>query len=178
MSVAGIPSFLEERTIVLRERRNGLYGALPYVVANTLSTIRKYECYECSNSSLTPHHCLKAFMAICSIIFVVIIYWSIGLHPGSNHFFKYFSFLYLGVLAAEFQSLLIAAIVPIFVASLAVAAFVNGFWMVVQGYFMRNLPAFWYYWAHFIGTFILGVGLHYTYLHYAKIMKLLRFNFW
>lgn len=63
------------------------------------------------------------------------------------------AFLFLGIYAAECQSLLVAAILPIFVAALAVAAFINGFWMCVQGYFIRavNLPRFWYYWAHFIG---------------------------
>lgn len=46
----------------------------------------------------------------------------------------------------------VAALVLIFVAALAIAAFLNGFWMCVQGYFIRavNLPRLWYYWAHFI----------------------------
>jgi hypothetical protein len=82
----------------------------------------------------------------------VLVYWSIGLHPGAGYFFRFLAFLYLGVLAAEFQALLIAAAIPIFVAALAVCAFLNGFWMCVQGYFIRaaNLPRFWYYWAHWI----------------------------
>ena len=69
--------------------------------------------------------------------------------------------------------MVVAAAIPIFVAALAVASFMNGFWMVrpkflsvstrhsfnstphpqsVGGYFIRavNLPRFWYYWAHFI----------------------------
>lgn len=52
-------------------------------------------------------------------------------------------FVFLGVYAGEAQSVLIAAIVPIFIAALAIAAFANGFWMSVQGYFNRYLPAFW-----------------------------------
>lgn len=52
-------------------------------------------------------------------------------------------FVFLGVYAGEAQSILIAAIIPIFVAALAIAAFANGFWMSVQGYFNRHLPAFW-----------------------------------
>lgn len=66
------------------------------------------------------------------------------------------AYLYLGILAAEFQSILIAALIPSFVASLAIAAFINGFWMSVQGYFIRNLPKFWYYWAHFIDYEVRG----------------------
>jgi hypothetical protein len=33
-------------------------------------------------------------------------------------------------MAAESQSVLVAAIIPIFVAALAIASFMNGFWMV------------------------------------------------
>ncbi|KAL4402670.1 ABC-type transporter [Malassezia pachydermatis] len=132
MSVAGIPSFLEERGVLLRERSNGLYGPGPFTLANTIVSL--------------------PFLFICSLVFAILCYWSIGLHPGGVAFWRWLVFLYLGILAAEMQSLLIAALVPIFVAALALAAFLNGFWMCTQGYFIRtvNLPRFWYYWAHFI----------------------------
>ena len=103
-------------------------------------------------------------------------YWAIGLHSGAVPFFRFLLFLFLGVYIAEAQSVLVAAVLPIFVAALAVASFLNGFWMVsslsydnsrpkafvtdwfildsqcVQGYFIRavSLPRFWYYWAHWI----------------------------
>ncbi|SPO26649.1 related to ATP-binding cassette protein (ABC) transporter [Ustilago trichophora] len=132
MAVAGIPSFLEERSVLLREAKNSLYGPLAFTLANTISTI--------------------PLLFLCSLLFSILAYWSIGLHPGADCFFRFLAFLYLGVLAAEFQALLIAAAIPIFVAALAVCAFLNGFWMCVQGYFIRavNLPRFWYYWAHWI----------------------------
>lgn len=57
-------------------------------------------------------------------------YWAIGLHSGATAFFRFTLYLFLGVLAAESQSILVAAIVPIFVAALALASFANGFWMV------------------------------------------------
>lgn len=132
MSVAGIPSFLEERSVMRRERGNGLYGAAPFTLANTFVTM--------------------PFLFACAIVFAVIMYWSIGLRSGAMPFFRWLAVLYLGVLAAETQSLLVAALIPVFVAALAVAAFLNGFWMTTQGYFIRtdSLPRFWYYWAHFI----------------------------
>lgn len=132
MSVAGIPSFLEERSVLLREANNNLYGPLPFTLANTISTL--------------------PLLFLCSTLFSIICYWSIGLHPGADTFFRFLAYLYAGVVAAEFQALLIAAALPIFVAALAVSAFLNGFWMCVQGYFIRsvNLPRFWYYWAHWI----------------------------
>ncbi|BGP05738.1 hypothetical protein JCM10049v2_001551 [Rhodotorula toruloides] len=132
MSVAGIPSFLEERAVFIRERANGLYSPAQYLLATTLVSL--------------------PFLFVCAAAFTLIIYWAIGMNPGATHFFRFLLYLYLGLVAAESQSLLVAAAIPIFVAALAIAAFANGLWMCVQGYFIRatSLPKFWYYWAHFI----------------------------
>lgn len=132
MSVAGIPAFLEERSVFLRERKNGLYGPLPFVLSNTVVML--------------------PFMFLCALAFSLIIYWAIGLHPGAGAFWRFVAFLYLAVLCAEAQAQVIAAIVPIFIAALALTAFMNGFWMCVQGYFIkaRSLPRFWYYSFHFM----------------------------
>lgn len=132
MSVAGIPGFLEERANFRKESANGLYSALPFVLANSIVTI--------------------PFLFACSSIFVLIIYWGIGLHPGASAVFRYIGFLFLSIYVAESQVLLVAALLPIFVAALAVSAFLNGFWMSVGGYFIRavNLPRFWYYSFHWM----------------------------
>ncbi|KAF9517569.1 hypothetical protein BS47DRAFT_1339430 [Hydnum rufescens UP504] len=132
MSIAGIPSFLEERAVFVRERGNGLYGPGAYAIASSIVCI--------------------PFLFICALLFAVICYWAIGLHPGPIAFFRFLSFLFIAVYIAEAQSVLVAAVIPIFVAALAIASFLNGFWMCVQGYFIRavNLPRFWYYCAHFI----------------------------
>lgn len=34
MAVAYVPSFLEDRSTFVKERANGLYGALPFLVSN------------------------------------------------------------------------------------------------------------------------------------------------
>lgn len=60
--------------------------------------------------------------------------YSQGLHPGSSAVFRYIGFLFLSIYVAESQVFLIAALLPIFVAALAVSAFINGFWMSVGGY--------------------------------------------
>ncbi|KAF8513122.1 P-loop containing nucleoside triphosphate hydrolase protein [Hysterangium stoloniferum] len=132
MSVAGIPGFLEERAVFNREKKNGLYGTLPFVLSNTLVNI--------------------PFLFVCTLLFVLISYWAVGLHTGEAAFFRFLAFLYLAILAAESQALIIAAFVPIFVAALAISAFMNGFWMSVGGYFVkaRSLPRFWFFSFHFM----------------------------
>jgi len=114
---------LEERAVFYREKKNGLYGTLPFVLSNTLVNI--------------------PFLFFCTVIFVLICYWAIvgyfqniqlpcandmylifvkGLHHGGVAFFRFLAFLYLAILTAESQVLVIAALVPIFVAALAIGA--------------------------------------------------------
>lgn len=57
-----------------------------------------------------------------------------GLHPGAAPVFRYIGFLFLSIYVAESQVLVITALLPVFVAALAVSAFLNGFWMSVGGY--------------------------------------------
>ncbi|CAA7263567.1 unnamed protein product [Cyclocybe aegerita] len=132
MSVAGIPAFLEERSVYYRETKNGLYTTLPFVLSNTLVNI--------------------PFLFMCTVFFTVICYWAIGLHSGAVPFFRFLSFLFLAILAAESQALIVASLLPIFVAALAISAFLNGFWMSVGGYFIkaRSLPRFWFFSFHFM----------------------------
>jgi len=132
MSVAGIPSFLEERSVYLRETKNGLYTTLPFILSNTLVNI--------------------PFLFGCTVLFTVICYWAIGLHHGATAFFRFLGFLFLALLVAETQALIVASLLPIFVASLAISAFLNGFWMSVGGYFIkaRSLPRFWFFSFHYM----------------------------
>jgi len=44
------------------------------------------------------------------------------------------SFRFLSLYAAESQVILVASLLPVFIAALAIAAFINGFWMSVGGY--------------------------------------------
>jgi ABC-type multidrug transport system permease subunit len=118
MSVAGIPGFLEERLVFQRERSNGFYSVGPYVLANTLISI--------------------PFLMIISVSFSVIAYPMIGLHSSFHSFANFLLYLFLGLFVAESMVVFISAAIPIFVAALAINAFANGFFMVVEGYFVRR----------------------------------------
>lgn len=60
------------------------------------------------------------------------------MNPGATHFFRFLVYLFLALYTAESQSLLVAAIFPLFVAALAIASFANGLWMVST--FLQSLP--------------------------------------
>lgn len=67
----------------MRERMNGLYGPGAYVLANSIVTL--------------------PYLFICVTLFSVLCYWSIGLNPGAEHFFRFLGVLFLAVYTAESQ---------------------------------------------------------------------------
>ncbi|CAG8435929.1 8604_t:CDS:2 [Ambispora gerdemannii] len=131
MSIAGIPGFLEERLVFQRERGNGFYSVGPFVLANTIISF--------------------PFIFIISLSFTAVIYPTVGLHNGGKHVILFVVYLFLCLNVAEGMVVFIASLVPIFIASLALTAFANGFWMVFGGYLVRphSIAKGWK-WAHYI----------------------------
>lgn len=131
MQVAGIPAFLEDRLMFIREYNNGSYGVLPYVISNILISI--------------------PFTALITFCFTIILYPSVGLNSDPIKAILFSVMLFLLLLTSEAMTLFISSVVPIFVAALAIVSFLNGFFMIVEGFFIRkeNLPKFWI-WGHYI----------------------------
>jgi ABC-type multidrug transport system permease subunit len=133
MSVSGLPAHIEGKSVFDRERRNGSYGVMPYVLSNTFTS--------------------APFIFLITLLFTAIAYPLIGLSTGAEHVIKYIVALFLALYTMESIILIISALLPIFAGALAITAFVNGFFMVMTGYFIRfeNIPKFWiwgHYWAY------------------------------
>ncbi|GME23629.1 ABC transporter protein [Neofusicoccum parvum] len=131
MAVAYIPSFLEDRSLFVKERANGLYGPTAFMVANFITGV--------------------PFLFIITIVFSVISYWLSNFQPTASGFFNWVMWLFLDLLAAESLVILISALAPVFVIALAATAFANGLWMSVGGFMVapKDLNVFWRYWAHY-----------------------------
>ncbi|KAF4312866.1 ABC transporter G family member 15 [Botryosphaeria dothidea] len=131
MAVAYIPSFLEDRSLFVKERANGLYGPTAFMVANFITGI--------------------PFLFVITIVFSVISYWLSNFRPSADGFWNWVMWLFLDLLAAESLVILISAVAPVFVISLAATAFANGLWMSVGGFMVapKDLNVFWRYWAHY-----------------------------
>ncbi|KAK2589977.1 hypothetical protein QQS21_012342 [Conoideocrella luteorostrata] len=114
MAVAYVPSFLEDRLQFVKERRNGLYGATPFILSNFLIGI--------------------PYLFVISVVFSVLSYWLSNFQPTSSAFFTWVMWLFLDLLAAESLVVFMTALVPSFVISLALVAFANGLWMSVGGF--------------------------------------------
>ena len=132
MAVAYVPAFLEDHAVFLREQANGLYGPLVFVVANFLTGL--------------------PFLFAFSVLFSSITYWLSNFRPSLEGYLIWVFWLFLDLVAAESLVVLVSSTVPIFVASLALTAFLNGVWMCTGGFLVHasTLNPFWKYVFHYI----------------------------
>jgi ABC-type multidrug transport system permease subunit len=132
MAVAYVPAFLEDRAIFVKERANGLYGPLSFVVSNFLIGL--------------------PFLFLISILFAGVTYWLINFRPDTTAFFVHVMWLFLDLVAAESLVVLVSSLFPNFIIALALVAFANGLWMSVGGFLVPtgSLNVFWRYVFHYI----------------------------
>jgi ABC-type multidrug transport system permease subunit len=132
MAVAYIPSFLEDRSLYVKERANGLYGPTAFMISNFIIGL--------------------PFLFLITLLFSALVYWLSNYRPTAGGFWMWVLWLFLDLLAAESLVILVTNIVPIFVVSLAVVAFANGLWMSVNGFMVppHTLNVFWRFTFHYI----------------------------
>ncbi|BCR96263.1 putative ABC transporter [Aspergillus luchuensis] len=132
MAVAYVPAFIEDRMTFIKERANGLYGALPFIVSNFIIGL--------------------PFLFLISLLFSIISYWLSNFSPTATSFFTWVMWLFLDLVAAESLVVFMTSIFPNFVISLALVAFANGLWMSVGGFLVtpKILNPFWKYVFHYI----------------------------
>jgi ABC-type multidrug transport system permease subunit len=132
MAVAYIPAYLEDRTLFIKERANGLYGPTSFMVSNFIIGL--------------------PFLFVISLLFSIIVYWLCNFRPSAEGFWMFVMWLFLDLVAAESLVVLITNIAPLFVVSLAAVAFANGLWMSVNGFMVppHILNVFWKYVFHYI----------------------------
>jgi ABC-type multidrug transport system ATPase subunit len=125
MAVAYVPAIIEDLHTFNKERANGLYGPLPFVIANSLIGL--------------------PWLALIAVMFSIITYWLGHFQPTAGGFWMWVLWLFLDLVAAEGLVVLVSSVFPIFVVALAVTAFANGLWMCVNGFLvpMGTLNPFW-----------------------------------
>jgi energy-coupling factor transporter ATP-binding protein EcfA2/ABC-type multidrug transport system permease subunit len=132
MAVAYVPAFLEDRAVFVKERANGLYEPLAFVVSNFLIGL--------------------PFLFLISILFAGVTYGLVGFRSDATAFFIHVMWLFLDLVAAESLVVLVASLLPNFIVALTLVAFVNGLWMAVGGFLVptARLNVFWRYAFHYI----------------------------
>ncbi|XP_047044836.1 ABC transporter G family member 11-like [Lolium rigidum] len=128
MSIGGFPSFVEDMKVFQRERMNGHYGVLAFVISNTLSAM--------------------PFLILITFLSGTLCYFMVHLHPGFTHYIFFVLCLYASVTVVESLMMAIASIIPNFLMGIIIGAGIQGIFMLVSGYFRlpHDIPKpFWRY---------------------------------
>eukprot|EP00271_Cylindrocystis_brebissonii_P019546 TRINITY_DN5977_c1_g1_i1.p1 TRINITY_DN5977_c1_g1~~TRINITY_DN5977_c1_g1_i1.p1 ORF type:complete len:618 (+),score=31.12 TRINITY_DN5977_c1_g1_i1:835-2688(+) len=124
MIVAYIPAYLEDYNGLVKDRANGLYSVIPFLLSNFLIGL--------------------PFLFVTTLTFTLVTYWLVNLRQSFEAFLVYFLFIFLELVAAESLVVLIASLFPSFVAALGATALVNGLFMCTAGFLVppSALPSF------------------------------------
>ncbi|EEE51200.1 hypothetical protein OsJ_32013 [Oryza sativa Japonica Group] len=128
MSIGGFPSFVEDMKVFQRERLNGHYGVLAFVISNTISAM--------------------PFLILITFISGTMCYFMVRLHPGFTHYLFFVLCLYASVTVVESLMMAIASVIPNFLMGIIIGAGIQGIFMLVSGYFRlpHDIPKpFWRY---------------------------------
>ncbi|AES90632.2 ABC transporter G family member 1 [Medicago truncatula] len=133
MTIGGFPSFVEDMKVFQRERQNGHYGVIAYVIGNTFSSI--------------------PFILLVTIIPAAITYYLPGLQKGFEHFLYFASVLFSSLMLVEGLMMIVASIVPNYLMGIITGAGIQGIMMLVGGFFKlpHEIPKpFWRYPLHYV----------------------------
>ncbi|OAY85969.1 ABC transporter G family member 11, partial [Ananas comosus] len=117
MSIGGFPSFVEDMKVFQRERLNGHYGVLAFVIGNTFSAM--------------------PFLLLISVLSGTVCYFMVRLHPGFVHYLFFVLCLYSSITVVESLMMAIASVIPNFLMGIIIGAGIQGIFMLVSGFFRR-----------------------------------------
>ncbi|XP_021287578.1 ABC transporter G family member 10 [Herrania umbratica] len=131
----GLPIFLQERRILMRETSRGAYRVSSYVLANTIVFL--------------------PFLLMVGILFTSPVYWLVGLRRDTIYAFLYFSLVvWMVLLMSNSFVACFSALVPNFIMGNSVIAGLMGSFFLFSGYFIAKdkIPSYWIF-MHYLSLF-------------------------
>lgn len=130
----GLPIFLQERRILMRETSRGAYRVSSYVLSNTLIFL--------------------PFLLMVSFLYTTPVYWLVGLRRGIDGFLYFSLVVWLVVLMSNSFVACFSALVPNFIMGTSVISGLMGSFFLFSGYFIaeKNIPSYWIF-MHYLSLF-------------------------
>ncbi|KAJ4848857.1 hypothetical protein Tsubulata_040225 [Turnera subulata] len=128
LSVAGLPSFIEEWKVLRHELLNGHYGEAVFMLSNSLSSI--------------------PFLSILSLSSGTIIYYMVKFHLGITHYWCFFINIFCCISIMEIICMIVSLLVPTFMMGIGASAGVIMVLTIAAGLYrpLGDLPRiFWIY---------------------------------
>ena len=137
LSIAGIPSFLEQRSLYIRERLNNHYNPLAYSVANFVSSL--------------------PWMLLIALVVSTILFFMIQDHGinDTEYFFVFFMNIFVTVMVAESMIVCVSAMSGgQFMIAFAISGGLMALYIALCGFFLlpKNIPWYWI-WVHYALSF-------------------------
>ncbi|KAK6934171.1 ABC transporter-like, ATP-binding domain [Dillenia turbinata] len=130
----GLPIFLQERRILMKESSRGAYRVSSYVIANTLVFV--------------------PFLLLVALLYAIPVYWLVGLRKDIDGFLYFSLVVWMVVLMSNSFVACFSALVPNFIMGTSVIAGLMGSFFLFSGYFItkKNIPSYWIF-MHYLSLF-------------------------
>ncbi|KAL4580404.1 hypothetical protein LXL04_016595 [Taraxacum kok-saghyz] len=124
-STEGLPIFLQERRILMRETSRGAYRVSSYVISNTLIFL--------------------PFLLMIGILYTIPVYWLVGLRTQIGSFFYFALIVWMVILMSNSFTACFSALVPNFIMGTSVISGLMGCFFLFSGYFIAkdSIPRYW-----------------------------------
>ncbi|KAK0590612.1 hypothetical protein LWI29_029416 [Acer saccharum] len=130
----GLPIFLQERKILMRETSRGAYRVSSYVISNTLVFL--------------------PFLLIVALLYTIPVYWLVGLRRELDGFLYFSLVVWIVVLMSNSFVASFSALVPNYIMGNSLIAGVMGSYFLFSGYFIKkdDIPRYWIF-MHYLSLF-------------------------
>ncbi|CAI5514438.1 unnamed protein product [Closterium sp. Naga37s-1] len=133
-STEGLPIFLDERQIYIRETSRGAYCTGSYVLAGALVFL--------------------PFLFLLLLLFSCVAYFMVGLAATATAFFRFVATVFLTLAVGNSFVVFFAAFVPNYITGNTVVTAITAFFFLFSGFFIskNNIPPYWI-WMNYLSTF-------------------------
>ncbi|KAK2665868.1 hypothetical protein Ddye_004442 [Dipteronia dyeriana] len=130
----GLPIFLQERKMLMRETSRGAYRVSSYVISNTLVFL--------------------PFLLIVALLYTIPVYWLVGLRRELDGFLYFSLVVWMVVLMSNSFVASFSALVPNYIMGNSLIAGVMGCYFLFSGYFIKkdDIPRYWIF-MHYLSLF-------------------------
>ncbi|KAK3184004.1 hypothetical protein Dsin_031290 [Dipteronia sinensis] len=130
----GLPIFLQERKILMRETSRGAYRISSYVISNTFVFL--------------------PFLLAVALLYTIPVYWLVGLRRELDGFLYFSLVVWMVVLMSNSFVASFSALVPNYIMGNSLIAGVMGSYFLFSGYFIKkdDIPRYWIF-MHYLSLF-------------------------
>ncbi|KAM5578295.1 ABC transporter G family member 10-like [Rosa sericea] len=130
----GLPIYLQERTILMRECSRGAYRISSYVISNTIVFL--------------------PFLLGVALLYSTPVYWFVGLRREIDGFLYFCLVVWMVILMSNSVVACFSALVPNFIMGTSLVAGIMGSFFLFSGFFIPNedIPKYWIF-MHYLSLF-------------------------